>query len=228
MLRFGLFDLDDTLYAAQSGLWTAVGDRIDLYLVERLGLPAAGVRGMRREWFDKYGTTLNGLRAQHHVDPLDYLAFVHDLPLEEYLQPNPAIDAMLTRLPVEKIIFTNADAAHALRVVNRLGIGQHFKTVIDIHALSYANKPEPRAYQFVLDQLGASAQECFFVDDAPRNLQPARLLGMLTVLVSPMPVTARFAKVDYVIDDILGLEAVLARSGQLAPPALPTAPEAAA
>jgi putative hydrolase of the HAD superfamily len=221
-----LFDLDDTLYAAQCGLWSAIGDRIDRYLVERMGLPAENVRAVRREYFDTYGTTLNGLRAQHQVDPADYLAFVHDLPLENYIEPNPALDAMLARLPVEKVIFTNADAPHALRVVNRLGIAHHFQTIVDIQALAFASKPEPRAYQFVLNQLGAQAGECFFVDDSPRNLQPARFLGMLTVLVSPPPITAKIARVDYVIPSILELESVLQRSGRLAPPVLPPAPEA--
>ncbi len=227
MLRFGLFDLDDTLYAAQSGLWTAIGHRIDRYLVERVGLAADSIHTVRREYFETYGTTLNGLRALHPVDPQEYLDFVHDLPLEDYLQPNPALDAMLTRLPVEKVIFTNADAPHAQRVMARLGIAHHFQTIIDIQALAYANKPEPRAYQMVLDRLGAAGHECFFVEDAPRNLQPARLLGMLTVLVSPVPVSVRMAKVDYVIPTILDLEAALTRSGQLAPPALPRAAEAA-
>jgi len=221
MLRFGLFDLDDTLYSAHSGLWNAIGQRIDQYLVERVGIAALGVRAVRREYFETYGTTLNGLRALHSVDPQEYLDFVHDLPLEDYVQPNPALDAMLKRLPVDKVIFTNADAPHAQRVMDRLGIAHHFQTVIDIQALAYANKPEPRAYQFVLDQLGAQGRECFLVEDAPRNLQPARLLGMLTVLVSPVPVNVRMARVDYVIADILDLEAALARSGQLAPPALP-------
>lgn len=226
MFRFGLFDLDDTLYPAHCGLWPAIGDRIDRYLVERVGLPALGVREQRRLWFDTFGTTLNGLRAEHHVDPADYLAFVHDLPLADYIQPNPALDALLTRLPVEKIIFTNADAPHAQRVLAQLGIAQHFPTIIDIQALSFANKPDPRAYRFVLDHLGAAAEECFFVDDAPRNLQPARLLGMTTVLVSPQPVTARVARVDYVIDDILSLDTALARTGRLAPP--PPQPKAGA
>jgi len=226
MFRFGLFDLDDTLYPAPCGLWPAIGDRIDRYLVERVGLPQPGVRAQRQVWFDSFGTTLNGLRAEHHVDPADYLAFVHDLPLADYLQPNPALDALLTRLPVEKIIFTNADAPHAQRVLAHLGIAQHFQTIIDIQALSFANKPDPRAYHFVLDHLGAAAAECFFVDDAPRNLQPARLLGMTTVLVSPAPVTARVARVDYVIDDILSLETALARTGRLAAPPLPPLPKA--
>ena len=225
MLRFGLFDLDDTLYAAQSGLWTAIGNRIDQYLVEKLGLPADGVREQRRVWFDEYGTTLNGLRAERQVDPADYLAFVHDIPLEDYLQPSPALDAMLARLPVEKVIFTNADAPHALRVLNRLGVGHHFKTVIDIQALGFVNKPEPRAYQYVLDRLGATGPECFFVDDAPRNLQPARLLGMYTVLISPAPATARLARVDAVIHNILCLEADMQQAGLPSRSALPSAPE---
>ncbi|MCC7359112.1 MAG: pyrimidine 5'-nucleotidase [Anaerolineales bacterium] len=223
MLRFGLFDLDDTLYAAQSGLWTAIGDRIDRYLVEKVGLPADGVREQRRAWFEEYGTTLNGLRAERHVDSADYLAFVHDLPLDDYLQPNPALDAMLARLPVEKVIFTNADAPHALRVLDRLGVGRHFQAVFDIQALAFVNKPEPRAYQFVLDHLGAAGPECFFVDDAPRNLQPARMLGMHTILISPAPVSARLARVDAVIDNILGLEAVVTQSGKLTPAVLPPA-----
>jgi putative hydrolase of the HAD superfamily len=133
---------------------------------------------------------------------------------------------MLTRLPLEKVIFTNADAPHALRVVNRLGIAHHFKTIVDIQALSFANKPEPQAYKYVLDQLGAAGEECFFVDDTPRNLQPAKLLGMLAVLVSPAPMTARVARVDYVIPDILDLEAALTKSGRLAPATLPPAAEA--
>ena len=38
-----LFDLDDTLYAAECGLWPAIGQRITQYMIERLGLPPASV-----------------------------------------------------------------------------------------------------------------------------------------------------------------------------------------
>ena len=49
MLRFALFDLDDTLYAAATGLWPAIGRRIELFMVERLGLPAGSLDGLAAE-----------------------------------------------------------------------------------------------------------------------------------------------------------------------------------
>jgi putative hydrolase of the HAD superfamily len=215
MLRLALFDLDDTLYAAGCGLWDAIGDRIERFMVERLGLPPAGVPALRRHYYQRFGTTLNGLRHEHQVDPHDYLAFVHDVPLAQYLEPSPALDQMLARLPLKKAIFTNADAAHALRVLEHLRIAHHFPVIVDIHTLAYANKPELGAYHQALRLLAAEAGECVFIEDSLRNLLPARQLGMLTVLLSPAPRVAP-AEVDLVIPHILALEAALAGTGRLA------------
>jgi len=33
------FDLDDTLYPPATGLWEAIGSRINLYMTERMGFP---------------------------------------------------------------------------------------------------------------------------------------------------------------------------------------------
>ncbi len=212
MLRFALFDLDDTLYAAQCGLWAAIGERIDLFMVERLGLAPETVVAQRRHYLETFGTTLNGLRREHQVDPHAYLDFVHDLPLPNYLSPNSALDAMLTRLPMTKAIFTNADAAHARRVLDCLGIARHFAQIIDIHTLEFINKPDARAYQRALALLGARPEECVFSDDAPRNLRPAHDLGLLTVLVRAGD-QALPNGVDYQIASILELEGVLAAAG---------------
>jgi putative hydrolase of the HAD superfamily len=210
MLRVLLFDLDDTLYARASGLWPAIGQRINAYMVERMGLQPDAARALRQVYLDAYGTTLNGLRHEHGIDPLDYLAFVHDLPLERYLEPSPELQQMLGRLPQRKIIFTNADAPHAQRVITRLGVAQFFERIIDVHALNFVNKPDPRAYQQVLELVGAMPDECLFVDDAVRNLLPAHALGMTAVLVSPAG-TVLPADVDYQIDSILELEPLLRR-----------------
>lgn len=208
MLRFGLFDLDDTVYASECGLWTAIGDRIDRYMVQRVGVPAGEVRALRRRYLESFGTALNGLRAEHGIDPQDYLAFVHDLPLTDYLAPSPALRAMLARLPLTKVIFTNADTPHARRVLACLDIEGCFERIIDINALGLINKPDPRAYQRALELLGARAEECVFVDDAPRNLAPAAALGMLTVMVSSAPGQPP-AGVAHKITSLLELEQLL-------------------
>jgi len=184
MLRFALFDLDNTLYPATSGLWEAIAERINLFMVERLGIDPTEVPARRKNYLAQFGTTLKGLSTEYAIDAFDFLAFVHDLPLERYLRRDLELDLMLDRLPLTKIIFTNADAPHARRVLACLGIERHFERIIDIHSLEFVNKPDERAYRRTLALLGARAEECVFVEDTLVNLLPARALGMRTVLVS--------------------------------------------
>jgi putative hydrolase of the HAD superfamily len=207
MLRYALFDLDNTLYPAATGLWEAVGERINLYLTERMRFPPAEATALRQQYLAAFGTTLNGLRHNYHIDPHDYLAFVHDLPLARYLRPDPALAAMLARLPLTKVIFTNADAAHARRVLERLGLASHFSRIIDILSLDFVNKPDPRAYQYALAQLGAAPAECLFIDDTPGNLPPAHALGMRTVLIGDTPAPPN--GIDYQIADLLEIEHII-------------------
>lgn len=184
MIRYVLFDLDNTLYSQSSGLWEAIGDRINLYMVERLGMQPAEVNRKRDEFLKAFGTTLSALRHYYGIDPDEFLAFVHDLPLGDYIGPEPAVDHMLERMRFIKVIFTNADASHARRVLARLGIAHHFDRIIDIHALEFVNKPDRRAYLKALDYLSASPAECVLVEDSMTNILPARGMGMLTVLVN--------------------------------------------
>ena len=100
------FDLDDTLYPNSAGLWAAIRERMSLYMIERLKLPAEEVPGLRRFYYETYGTTLRGLQKHYHIDAEDYLAFVHDLPLETYLEPDAEARPILLSLPQERWIFT--------------------------------------------------------------------------------------------------------------------------
>jgi len=210
MLSVALFDLDDTLYARASGLWPAIGERINRYLTERMGLEADLAISLRHRYMETFGTTLNGLRAEYQIEPEDYLAYVHDLPLEEYLEASPELSQMLARLSLRKVIFTNADAPHAERVLARLGVASHFERIIDVHALDFVNKPQPGAYARALDLIGAQPADCMFLDDAVRNLRPAHDLGLTAVLVSPAG-SPLPEGIDYQIDSILDLEALLAQ-----------------
>jgi len=178
-----MLDLDNTLYSQSCGLWDAIGRRIDLYMMERLGIHPDGVSAQRDRYMNEFGTTLNALRHYYGVDPDDFLAFVHDLPLANFLAREPDLDAMLGRLPLSKVIFTNADALHARRVLARLGIAHHFQRIIDIRTLEFVNKPDRRAFVRALHLVGAEAGECIFVDDCSANLIAARKIGMTTVLV---------------------------------------------
>ncbi len=179
------FDLDDTLYPATTGLWPAIRDRMSEYMVERLGLPMEEVIPLRRHYFETYGTTLRGLQKHFQVDADEYLAYVHDLPLERYIQPNASLVAILESLPQRKWVFTNADDAHARRVLMALGLAGCFHGIADVRALHFYCKPEKEAYQRALLLAGeAEANHCVLFDDSPRNLVPAADMGFTTVLVA--------------------------------------------
>ena len=183
MLRFALFDLDQTLYPMSSGLMTEVGKLINQYMKERCGFAEPEIIALRDGYFKKYGTTLRGLILHHGVDPADYLEYVHNLPLEQFVAPNPALDKALAGLPLTKVVFTNASKAHAQHVLRLLGVERHFSAIIDVAAIEYLNKPDPGAYDKALAILGARAEECILLDDTDRNLLPGREMGMVTVLV---------------------------------------------
>ncbi len=201
-----LFDLDDTLYPPSSGVWQAIGERINRFMSERVGIPPERVAALREKYFVEYGTTLNGLRANHGVNPDEYLSFVHDVPLDRLLVEDKQLHVMLTRLPQRKVIFSNADGAHARRVLERLGVAQDFEQILDIRALGFVSKPDPEAYRRALALLGTAAQECAIIDDLLRNLLPAKGLGMRTVWVHP---SAEDQGADFVISSVLDVPGCL-------------------
>jgi pyrimidine 5'-nucleotidase len=200
------FDLDDTLYTG-NGLWEAIKARMNLYMVERLGLPAGQVPALRRQYYETYGTTLRGLQMHHQVDSDDFLAYVHDLPLDRYLEPSPALREMLLSLPQKRWIFTNADEAHACRVLTALSLEGCFDGIVDVRAVDFLCKPASEAYLRAVQLSGAGSPEnCVFLDDSIRNLQPAFDLGFTTVLVgaqSPHPAA------DYTLSSLLELREVM-------------------
>jgi putative hydrolase of the HAD superfamily len=183
MIRIILFDLDDTLYPPQSGMMDQIRDRILGYIRIRLDLSPEEADALRRHYFQVYGTTMRGLQVNHHIDADEFLHFVHDIPLRQYLQPNPLLDSVLAAVPQEKVIFTNASREHAEGVLDVLGIRHHFTRIVDVRDMNYESKPQPVAYQRVCQLLDAQPEECLMVEDNMRNLHPASALGMATILV---------------------------------------------
>ena len=178
------FDLDDTLYSNTNGLWAAIRGRMTDYLSDQLGFPPEETQELALHYYQTYGTTLRGLQINHSVDTDEYLAYVHDLPLEDYISPDPELHNLLDSLPQQKWIFTNADANHANRVLGVLGLEDCFTGIIDVRALGFICKPEEEAYKRSLELAnGVEPANCVLFEDSIRNLAPAQEIGFETVLV---------------------------------------------
>ncbi len=200
-------DLDDTLYPADSGLWEVIGERIVRFVEERLSLSRSDAHSLRKRYTQAYGTTLKGLMKHHGVDAQEYMQYVHDVPVGQLLHPDPALKRMLSQLPQEILVFTNADRKHAKQVLDALGLGSEIKDVIGYFELEPHNKPEPEAYAKALHLAGdVDPRACVYADDQLRNLEPAAQLGMTTVLVGTnSPAQAdhrRIARIDDLIDAV--------------------------
>ncbi|MEN6482389.1 MAG: pyrimidine 5'-nucleotidase [Anaerolineaceae bacterium] len=179
------FDLDDTIYPKSSGLWDAIGKRIDLYIYEKLAFPQNDVPAIRKNLFSRYGTTLRGLQIEYGIDPYDYLAFVHDIPLDQYLNPNPKLNQMLEQLPNSKYIFTNSDSNHATRVLDSLEINpQHFTKIIDILSVSPFCKPHKEAFYTALTLIEPTTSDYLLIDDNIHNIETAENLGWDAIYVN--------------------------------------------
>ena len=204
--QYILFDLDETIYPKESGLMDVIDSRILLYMTQKAGIPADDAFTKKRIYYQQYGTTLSGLIEEHHIDPLEYLEFVYDINPREFFGPSPPLNYMLQNVPLSKVIFTNAGAAHSERVLGALQVRGHFDMIIDIQAINYKSKPDPLAYKQALEILSVSGASCIMVDDKPRNLIPARDLGMTTILVGD---NCNSIAIDYTVPTVFHVENIL-------------------
>ena len=77
-----IFDLDNCLYPASTGLFALIDERMGAYIQRLLGVEAAEAKRIQKHHFHTHGTTLAGLMKDHGVDPHDFLEDVHAIPLD--------------------------------------------------------------------------------------------------------------------------------------------------
>jgi putative hydrolase of the HAD superfamily len=196
-----LFDLDNTLYPLESGLGLAVSARITDFVADLTGLPREEAHALQKRYLVEHGLTLRGMMTHHGVDPDVYHAHLHDISLD-CLVADPALRAGLERLPGRRLIFTNADAIHAARVIERLGLEGLFDDVFHIGRAAFAPKPSAAAFGAIVAAHAIVPAATAFFEDAAHNLAPAAALGMTTVLVGLGAATCEAPFIDYRTADL--------------------------
>ncbi len=200
MIHYALFDLDDTLYPPAAGIMTALSERFTQCIAEQLHMAPEQAETLRREYARRYGSTTRGLALHHGIDVEEFLTTVHDLPIEEYLQPDPDLGCLLDCIHVKKCVFTNAPGFYAERVLEVLGVADRFCRVFAIESSDYRGKPDSLTYERVVSALGVADRELMMLDDARVNLIPATRRGWTTVWVSERGESTD--GVDYLVCDL--------------------------
>ena len=179
-----VFDLDNTLYPADSALWPQIDDRITAYIMELYGLDGLAARALQKHFYQRHGTTLRALIDHGDADPDHFMDFVHDIDRSS-LVANVRLHAALARLPGRRLILTNGSERHAEETAKALGILEHFDAIFDIKAATYIPKPEAVAFQMFFDRHGVDPTRAAMFEDLVRNLEVPHKVGMRTILIRP-------------------------------------------
>jgi len=186
-IKYLLFDLDETLYPPDTGLWPVLGTRMNTFIHTRLGIPMDKVEDLREYYFRTYGTSLRGLQNDYQVDANEYLDFVHDVNISDFIKPDKKLNEILAMLQGDKIIFTNANKAHSQRVLKALGVAQHFSRIIDVVDMDPYCKPYLQAFITAMELINdEDPSHYLLIDDSIKNVQSAQKIGMSAIHVSPV------------------------------------------
>ena len=177
-----VFDLDNTLYSANSDLFPQIQVKMNEYVADFLNLPKPEARLVQKQYYIEYGTTLNGLMKHHEIDPHHYLHHVHDIDYSR-LSPDLQLRSAIEGLGGRKMVFTNGSKKHAENAIAALGLEGLFHDLVDIAATNFIPKPKIEAFEAMIKAHDINPKTSVMVEDLSKNLVTAHKMGFATILV---------------------------------------------
>jgi putative hydrolase of the HAD superfamily len=178
-----IFDLDNTLYPADSGIFQQVHVLMGKFISKHLNIDIKKAKEIQRKYYKQHGTTLRGLMDNHEVDPDTFLKEVHELDYS-IVHLNYELKKSLKNLNGKKFVFTNANKKHANIILGKLQIADLFEGVFDIKMANYIPKPEIEPYKKLIETYNINPQKSVMFDDIAKNLVPASKVGFTTVWIN--------------------------------------------
>ncbi len=177
-----IFDLDNTLYSADSGIFQQVHALMGKFVSEHLNIDIKKATELQRKYYRQHGTTLRGMMDNHNVDPDYFLSEVHQLDYS-IVGPNFKLNRELKKLKGRKIIYTNANRQHANDILIRLELTNMFDEIFDIKTANYIPKPEASPYEQIISEFNIDPITTIMFDDIAKNLVPAKNVGFASVWI---------------------------------------------
>ena len=177
-----IFDLDNTLYSADSGIFQQVHKLMGEFISNNLNMNLEEAKKLQSKYYKQHGTTLRGLMDNHGVDPDHFLAEVHKLDYS-IVGPNKMLNQELDKLKGRKIIYTNANKQHVTDVLEKIKLSNYFDEIFDIKMANYIPKPEIKPYEQIIDLYNINASTSAMFDDIAKNLVPAKKVNFTSVWI---------------------------------------------
>ena len=197
-IKCWIFDLDNTLYSGKTRVFEQVDKKMSKYISEKLNVNIVEAKEIQKNYFYEYNTTLNGMINNHKIDANEFLEFVHDVDID-FLKKDSLLNEELMKLDGKKIIFTNSSRKHAMNVIRKIGIDQHFDDIFDIVDSEFVPKPDIVSYKKLVEKHKIDPKLCVFIEDIARNLKPAYEMGMKTIWIeNDEPWAKKFSDSDFI------------------------------
>ena len=177
-----IFDLDNTLYSADSGIFQQVHKLMGEFISKNLKMDMVEAKKLQSKYYKQHGTTLSGLMENHGVEPDYFLDEVHKLDYS-IVGPNEILNKELEKIQGRKIIYTNANKKHVVDVLERINLANFFDEIFDIKMANYIPKPEIKPYEQIIDIFNINPSSSAMFDDIAKNLVPAKKVGFTPVWV---------------------------------------------
>ena len=177
-----IFDLDNTLYSADSGIFQQVHKLMGEFISKNLKMDMIEAKKLQSKYYKQHGTTLRGLMDNHGVEPDYFLDEVHKLDYS-IVGPDEILNKELEKIQGRKIIYTNANKKHVVDVLERINLANFFDEIFDIKMANYIPKPEIRPYEQIIDIFNINPSSSAMFDDIAKNLVPAKKVGFTPVWV---------------------------------------------
>tara|TARA_B100001013_G_C24601403_1_gene439066 strand:- start:614 stop:1279 length:666 start_codon:yes stop_codon:yes gene_type:complete len=192
------FDLDNTLYCANSGIFDQIYKRMGAFISSSLKINLKEAKVLQKKYFIENGTTLHGLMINHNTDPKKFLSYVHNIDFS-IVKPDKELNELIKKIPGEKIVFTNADISYVKKILTNLDLDNVFDDIYSIEKMNFLPKPNFQTYKKLIATYNVKKGILF--DDIPKNLFPAADLGLKTVQVYnkklDKELNGRSEKIDY-------------------------------
>ena len=181
-IKTWIFDLDNTLYSADSGIFQQVHSLMGEFVSSYLKIELKDAKKLQKKYYKQHGTTLKGMMDNHDVDPDLFLSEVHKLDYS-IVEPDHELNKQIEKLDGRKIIYTNANRQHADDVLKRLELTHMFREIFDIKIANYIPKPEISPYKQMIDEYNIDPASAIMFDDIAKNLVPAKNVGLTSVWI---------------------------------------------
>ncbi len=177
-----IFDLDNTLYSADSGIFQQVHELMGDFISKNLNMKLPEAKKLQSKYYKQHGTTLRGLMDNHGIDPDYFLDEVHRLDYS-IVDSNKILNEELQKLEGKKIIYTNANKKHTIDVLERIGLSNFFDEIFDIKRANYIPKPEVKPYEQLINLFNINPNTSAMFDDIAKNLVPAKKVNFTSVWI---------------------------------------------